>query len=299
MKDIKTANGTIVPRIGLGTFPFEGRIMADMVKSAMTIGYRLFDTADDYRGESGIGMAIKELCEEGSFKREDFFIQTKISDNNAHADEPLSGVYFNPHSRFMKRHTVEEIVREKVYNSLSELGTTYLDSLLIHYPFPDYSLDIWRVMISLKEEGLVRYIGVSNFHERHIEKLIKETKVQPEINECYASPIGIKQSLVDYCSSHGCQFMTYSPLMDLAAGRIDSSAIQPLAEKYGKSIAQIIIRWNIDRGCIPLPKSKNPKRLLENFNAFDFSLTEEEVEYISSLNKDYQYLVESKICPGL
>lgn len=299
MKKLSTANGSIIPQIGLGTFPFEGRVMADMVKNAMKVGYRLFDTADDYRGESGIGLAIKEMLNEGTYKREDVFIQTKISDNNAHADEPLSGVYFNQYSKFMQRHSVEELVREKVHNSLTELGTTYLDSLLIHYPFPDYLVDIWRIMIDLKHEGIVRYIGVSNFHIRHIEKLIMETGVAPEINECYASPIGTKQELVDYCSNSNCLFMTYSPLMDMAAGRIDAMKLRDLTIKYGKSEAQIILRWNIDRGCMPLPKTKNFKRLAENFNVFDFSLTKDEVSYVSSLNRDYQYLVESKICPGL
>lgn len=299
MNTLTTANGKQIPMIGLGTFPFEGEEMANMVKCAMQVGYRLFDTADDYRGEAGIGQAIKEIYEKGIFERKDMFIQTKISDNNAHLDEPLSGVYFNPNSKFMKRHSVEEIVREKVSSSLSELGTDYLDSLLIHYPFPDYMVEIWRVMISLKKEGIVRYIGVSNFHERHIDTLINETGVTPEINECYVSPIGIKQSLVDYCNHHNCLFVTYSPLMDLANNRIDVTMFEELKEKYNKSIAQIILRWNIERGCLPLPKTKNPSRLKENFDVFDFSLTKNEVDYVSSLNRDYQYLVESKICPGL
>jgi diketogulonate reductase-like aldo/keto reductase len=299
MRFLTSYNEKPIPNVGLGTFPFQGRVMVDVVKEAVKIGYRLFDTADDYRGEPGLGVAIQELKKEGICTREDLFIQTKISDNNAHADEPLCGVYFNPNSKFMQRHSVEEIVREKVETSLHELGTSYIDSLLIHYPFPDYFVDIWKVMIDLKKEGVVRYIGVSNFHERHIENLINMTGVSPEINECYVSPIGIKQSIVDYCNSHNCFFMTYSPLMDLAANRIDTSKLSGLTRKYGKSDAQIILRWNIERGCMPLPKSKSPTRLAENFDVFDFSLTSDEVSLISSFNKDYQYLVESKICPGL
>lgn len=299
MIKLKTANGKEIPQIGLGTFPFQGRVMADMVKNAVKEGYRLFDTADDYRGESGIGLAIKELQGEGVFKRGDFFIQTKISDNNAHADEPLSGVYFNKNSKFMKRHSAEELVREKIETSLRELRTDYIDSLLIHYPFPDYMVEIWETMITLKGEGKVRYIGVSNFHERHINKLIENTGVAPEINECYTSPIGTKQSLVGYCNAIGCLFMTYSPLMDLAANRIDVTKLEAIAKKHGKTAAQVILRWNLDRGCLPLPKTKNPKRLAENFDVFNFSLSEDEVETISLMNRDYQYLVESKICPGL
>jgi len=288
-----------IPYVGLGTFPFQGQQMAEIVKTSAQLGYRLFDTSDDYRGETGIGIAIKEMSEQGICKREDLFIQTKISDNNAYADEPLKGVYFNPKSSFMKRHSVDEIVREKVNTSLRELQTDYLDSLLIHYPFPDYFVEVWKVMISLKEEGVVRYIGVSNFHERHIEQLIKQTRVCPEINELYVSPIGTKQSLIDYCQQRDCLVVTYSPLMDVAANRIPQDKIQPLMDKYNKSLAQIILRWNIDRGCLPLPKSKNPQRLKDNFDIFDFNLTREEVQLISDLNYDYQYLVESKICPGI
>ena len=299
MITLKNKQGVIIPPIGLGTFPFQGKEMANMVEAAVKVGYRLFDTADDYRGESGIGFAVKELEADGVCCREDIFIQTKISDNNATANEPLKGIYFNPNSEFMQKHTAEEVVREKVAISLRELGTDYLDSLLIHYPFPGYIVDIWKTMIELKKEGVVRYIGVSNFHIEHIEKLIHNTGVCPEINECYTSPIGNKQNLVDYCNSHNCLFVTYSPLMDVAANRIPQERIAPIMQKYNKSLAQIILRWNLDRGCLPLPKTKNPVRLKENYDIFDFSLSEEEMKVISSLNYDFQYIVESKTCPGL
>ena len=290
--------GVEIPMIGLGTFPFQGRVMADMVFNASKIGYRLFDTADDYRGEFGIGLAVSELGSLG-LTREDLFLQTKISDNNAHADEPLIGVYFNEKSMFMKRHTAAEVVREKVSISLREMRTNYIDSLLIHYPYPAYYIDIWKEIIKLKEEGIVRYIGVSNFHERHIENLIHETGVCPEINEVYVSPIGTKQGIIDYCNEHNCLIMTYSPLMDLASDRIPLEPLKTIATKYSKSIAQIILRWNVERGCLPLPKSKKTNRLVENFQIWDFEITKEEVEEISALNKDYQYIVESKTCPGI
>ena len=227
MIELTNKLGEVIPQIGLGTYPFEGRVMADMVKVAAKTGYRLFDTADDYRGEPGIDIAVKELSDEG-FKREQLFLQTKISENNAHEDEPLKGIYFNPNSKFMQRHTVDEIVREKVSCSLRAMNTDYIDSLLIHYPFPDYIVDIWKTMIKMKEEGIVRYIGVSNFHERHIDKLISETGVTPEINEVYVSPIGIKQELVEYCVKHDILVMPYSPLMDVAHGRIPTEKLQPI-----------------------------------------------------------------------
>ena len=113
------------------------------------------------------------------------------------------------------------------------------------------------------------------------------------------SPIGIKQDIVDYCNKHNILVMPYSPLMDVAHGKIPTEKLQPIMSKYKKSLAQIVLRWNVERGCLPLPKTKNPIRLAENFNIFDFSLTEDEVKLISSLNIDNQYLVESKMCPGL
>lgn len=290
--------GERIPLIGLGTFPFQGRELTSMVKDAFHIGYRLFDTSDDYRGQPGIGMAVEEMTRVG-IPRERLFLQTKVSDICSHEDEPLKGIYFNPTSSLMKRHSVDEIVREKVDTSLRELRTTYLDSLLFHLPYPNYFIDIWRVMVELKKEGKVRYIGVSNCRERHIQMLIDKTGVAPEINQIYISPIGNKRGLVDYCHSISCLVMTYSPLMDVARQRIPIEPIRPLMEKYGKSIAQIVLRWNIQRGCLPLPRTKSIMRLKENFEVFDFELEKEDMEMIKALNYDYQYLVESKICPGL
>lgn len=299
MKKLYTANGKEVPMIGLGTFPLQGEQIADVLLQALNMGYQLIDTSDDYRGETGIGMAITRLRQQKRFCRGDLFIQTKISADYSYFPEPLAGIYFNKYSSFMKRHTVDEVVREKVSISLREMKTDYLDSLLIHLPYENYFLPIWNTMIQLKEEGKVRYLGVSNFHKRHIEILRKTTGVMPDINEIYVSPLGIKQDQIDYANENNIQIMTYSPLMDLHAGRIDESDLKPLMNKYNKSAAQIILRWNIERVCMPLPKTKSERRLKENFDIFDFQLNTKEVQLINNLNKDYQYLIESKICPGI
>lgn len=299
MNKLTAANNTKIAMVGLGTFPLLGNTLSRIVEKAINIGYQLIDTADDYRGETGIGDAIHKLTELKKIEREDVFIQTKISADNSHFPEPLSGVYFNKYSFFMRRHSVEEIVREKVSISLREMQTDYLDSLLIHLPYEDYFIPIWQTMIQLKEEGKIRYIGVSNFHKRHIEQLRKTTGVIPDINEIYVSPIGTKQDQLDYANENNIQIMTYSPLMDLQAGRIDTSYLQPLIKKYDKSAAQIILRWNIERGCIPLSKTKSEQRLKENFDVFDFQLTAKEIQLINNMNRDYQYLPESRICPGL
>ena len=298
MHKLTTANGHDVPMVGLGTYPLQGEAMASMALDAFKCGYRLIDTADDYRGETGLGLALSRLNNETGFRREDVFIQTKISQDNAYGDEPLEGVWFNKLSKYQNRHTVEEVVMDKVNISLRELQTDYIDSLFIHYPFPDYYEDIWDVMMRLKKEGKVRYIGVSNFHINHIEKL-KAIGECPSINQIYVSPLSIKQEDLEYSINSAIQLMTYSPLMDLVHGQLNDNILMSLAEKYRKTKHQVILRWNIDRGCMPLPRTTNPNRLLGNFDLFDFKLTEEEIKAISAMNRDLQILVESKQCPGL
>lgn len=299
MSEIRTASGTFIPPIGVGTFPLQGNALKNIIEEAIRIGYRLIDTADDYRGESGIGLGCLNSIKQGVVQREDLFIQSKISDNNAYNDDPLAGVFFNRNSSFMKRHSVEDIVRYKVEISLRELKTDYLDSLLIHAPLPGYNEEIWNAMIILKNEGKVRYIGVSNFQNGTISQMSEACEGEyPHINEIYISPLGTKQGQLDFAQQKRMVLMTYSPLMDIASGRLKEHNFLSLMNKYNKSLAQIVLRWNIDRGCIPLPKTSNIKRLSENFNILDFSLTHDEIAYISSMNKDYQYLVESRLSPG-
>lgn len=295
MEKLCTASGKPLSLVGLGTFPFQGEEMAKNMEQAVQLGYNVIDTADDYRGETGIGIAIKRA----SFKREDVFLQTKISNNTAYADEPLAGKFFNNYTPVMHRHTVDEIVREKVETSLHEMQTDYLDSVLIHYPYPDFYEAIWNTLIDLKKEGVIRYIGCSNFHIRHIEKLKRSSGVVPSINEIYMSPIGTKEDDVKFAAKNGILLMTYSPLMDITINKIPQEHFTGLMQKYNKSLAQIILRWNVDRGSIPLAKSKNLQRLADNINIGDFQLTQEEVSYISSLNRNNQILPESKICPGV
>jgi len=295
MIKLDTASGKPVSKVGLGTFPLQGEELARTWETAVSLGYNLIDTADDYRGETGIGISVAR----GSFKREDVFLQTKISNDTAYADEPLAGKFFNKYTDVMKKHTVDEIVREKVGVSLREMKTDYLDSVLIHYPYPDFYEEIWQTLVALQKEGVIRYIGCSNFHVRHIERLKETSGVVPAINEIYISPIGTKEEDVIYSAENGIQLMTYSPLMDIRIKKIPEAMFQLLMEKYGKSLSQIILRWNIDRGCIPLAKSQNPKRLAENIDIMDFQLTDEEVAQICSLNRNNQILPETKICPGL
>lgn len=292
--EIKTVSGKQIRKVGLGTFPFQGEMMANIIQDAVEAGYRLFDTADDYRGEIGIGMAMNRHF----VNRQDVFLQTKISNDTAYADEPLAGVYFNPLSKFMKRHTVSEIVNEKVHTSLRKMNTDYLDSVLIHYPYPGYYEEIWSCLQNLRDQGKIRFIGVSNFSIRHLE-VLRTMGESPSINEIYISPIGTKEEMVSYAIHNGIQIMTYSPLLDLTRNNLNNGILAKIGDRYGKSNSQIVLRWNIERGCIPLAKTKSKSRMMENMDVENFKLTQEEIEEISSMNRDFQILKESRICPGL
>ncbi len=294
MRELRTASGELVRKVGLGTFPFQGEEMASIIKQAVEIGYRLFDTADDYRGESGIGIAMNRY----SVNRQSVFLQTKISNDTAYADEPLAGVYFNPLSKFMSRHSVSEVVNEKVNASLRKMNTDYIDAVLIHYPYPGYYEEIWNCLRELRNQGKIRYIGVSNFSIRHIE-VLKTMGELPSINEIYVSPIGTKAEMISYAAQNEIQIMSYSPLMDLTRNNLNNVILTKIGERYGKTPSQIVLRWNIERGCIPLAKTKNKSRLIENMDVESFSLTHNEIEEISGMNRDFQILKESRICPGL
>ena len=294
MIQLKTKNGSLVPEVGLGTFG----MTAGAVSEAVKIGYKLIDTSDDYRNESMIGQQLELLYEEGVIEREDLFIQTKVSDDASFRDDPLNGVYFWKNSPFMQRHTVEEVMREKIQTSKRRLKTDYLDSVLLHFPYPDYYVEMWDVLCKIKDDENIRYIGVSNFSERHF-KTLSPSSDCPSINQTYFSPIGSRQEVCDYCNENGIQLMTYSPLKDLGYGRLDYQIIRELSLKYKKSPSQIVLRWNIERGSIPCPKSNNASRLKSNLDIFDFELTSDEVKMISSLNYNYQFLPESKYCPGI
>ena len=179
---------------------------------------------------------------------------------------------------------------------------TIVSKLYQYYPEVSPSVireDAIGFYTDLQKKGFIRYIGVSNFHIRHIEKIKRETGITPAINEIYMSPIGTKEEDVKYANDNNIQLMTYSPLMDIAINKVTESHFVDLMKKYNKTLAQIVLRWNVDRGSIPLAKSKNNKRMKDNIDICDLKLTDEEIAFISSLNRNNQILPESRICPGV
>ncbi len=258
------SNGVKIPCIGFGTWQVpDGDVAANSVKSALEAGYRHIDTAQGYGNEESVGRGVKE----SGVKREDIFLTTKLANNVRGYDMTIA--------------MVEE--------SLRRLGTRYADLFLIHWPKPTafkddwqrMNAESWRAFETLYQDGFIRAIGVSNFHAHHLDALMQTAKVAPMVNQIRLAPGDTQDEVVKDSRARGMLLEAYSPL---GVGRVfDVPEMKALAEKYGKSIAQIAIRWSLQRGYLPLPKSITPHRIHENTQVFDFELTEEDVQLIADL----------------
>ena len=260
----KLANGVGIPCIGFGTWQTpDGDVAVNSVRSAIEAGYRHIDTAQAYGNEASVGEGIRQ----SGIRREDLFITTKLWNMN--------------HSYKLAMSTFEE--------SMNKLGLDYLDLFLIHWPNPiafrdhweEANAESWKAMEELYEAGKIRAIGISNFRPHHIEALMKTAKIAPMVNQIRLCPGDTQDETVAYCRAQGMVLEAYSPL---GVGRIfEVPEMQQLAEKYGRSIAQICIRWSLQRGYLPLPKSVTPSRIQENLKVFDFELDEDDVQLIADL----------------
>jgi diketogulonate reductase-like aldo/keto reductase len=233
----------------------------DAVNAAFAAGYRSIDTAAMYENEAGVGDAIKDA----GLPREDIFITTKLN-NNAHGyDEAL--------------HAFEE--------SRQKLGLDYLDLYLIHWPLPaqDRYVDTWKAFVKLQQDGLVRSIGVSNFQPAHLERIIDATGVTPALDQVECHPYLTQQPLRQFDAKHSIATEAWSPIAQ-GGDLLKDPVITALADKYGKSPAQIVIRWHLDIGNVVIPKSVTPKRIRENIDVFDFELDGDDVAAVDDLNKD-------------
>ncbi len=291
----KLNNGVEIPSVGMGTYPLKGESLTKAIVAATSRGYRAFDTAKAYGNEVSLGNALQESYRINRLKRSDVFITSKIGENLNHGI-PDGKLFYATYPN--EKRDITGIVSNQLDEILMNLRTDYLDLLLIHWPFPDYFLDVWKAIEGEYRAGRVRAIGVSNFHERHIQKIIDSGTIVPMVNQYELHPLNTKKALLDYCQKLKIQVQAYSPLAVMNKKLISAPILKKLAYKYKKSIPQIILRWNIEQGVIPIPKSGNSVRLQENINIFDFELTHEDINGIDLLNKNYTGLVESRYCPG-
>ncbi|MBQ6782098.1 MAG: aldo/keto reductase [Treponema sp.] len=262
------ANGVQIPCIGFGTWQSEdGDEAYNAVKTALQNGYRHIDTATAYGNEKSVGAAIKDFCKENNVRREDLFITTKLW-NDDHGYEATQAA---------------------IKKSLQLLGVSYVDLYLIHWPNPikfrdcwaQKNAESWKAMEEAYKAGQLRAIGISNFYGRHITELMKTATIAPMVNQIKLCPGQTQDALVDYCRRANMVLEAYSPLG--TGGIFSNPFMRELAQKYDRSIAQICIRWSLQQGYLPLPKSVTPKRIAENTRVFDFELEEADCKAIGEL----------------
>jgi diketogulonate reductase-like aldo/keto reductase len=254
-------NGVKMPWFGLGVWRVEaGAQVEDAVKSALANGYRSLDTAAIYGNEEGVGRGIKE----SGVPREEIFVTTKVWNANQGYESTLAA--FD--------------------ESLEKLGLDYLDLYLIHWPKEGKYKDTWRAMEKLYKDGRVRAIGVSNFHVHHLQDLLADAEVVPAVNQVEYHPLLNQTELLAFCREHKIQLEAWSPLMQ---GNLDLPILAQLAQKYGKSPAQIVLRWDLQNEVVTIPKSITPSRIQENAQVFDFELSAEDMAALGALNQNKRF----------
>ncbi|TGL87213.1 aldo/keto reductase [Leptospira congkakensis] len=257
---LKSNQSVSVPQLGLGVWKSRPKECFEAVKSALSLGYRHIDTAAIYGNEADVGAAIKE----SGVARSDIFLVTKLWNADQGYDSALRAIDV----------------------SLSKLGTDYVDMYLIHFPVSGKRNDSWKALEKIKSEGKTKSIGVSNFMVSHLEELLKETGTIPAMNQVEYHPFLQDAELKEYCAKKGILIEAYSPLAH--GQKLEDPRITQIANHYQKSNAQILIRWSLQAGHVVIPKSKNPIRIKENADVFDFVLSEADMKEISSWNENFR-----------
>ena len=277
MQKIKFHNGVEMPPIIMSTNWMDYPTMKRVVTAGLKIGYRAFDTARDYGNEHIVGQVLKECLQELGIKREEIFITTKIGNGQQRLGN----------------------IEEQIDISLHNLQTDYVDCWLMHWPYPDYFVDTYHKMEKVYKTGKVKAIGMANFHVRHFEQLWKEGfDIAPHCVQFEHHPMRTADDILEFCRSHNIAVQAYSPLCRMIDAIKKSSILNEIANKKGKTIGQVILRWHYQHQSVPCFKSLKPKRLAENFDIWDVERTQEEMIAINSMDCDYKYHLESASCPG-
>ncbi|WP_010493774.1 aldo/keto reductase [Paenibacillus elgii] len=254
-------NGVRMPWLGLGVWKTkEGDEVVQAVQHALEAGYRSIDTAAVYGNEAGVGQAIQA----SSIPRDQLFVTTKVWNADQGYDSTLRAF--------------EE--------SRRKLQLEVIDLYLIHWPGKDKYKETWKALEKLYKDGLVRAIGVSNFKVHHLEDLLQDSEIVPAVNQVEFHPLLVQQELRTFCKEHKIQLEAWSPLMQ---GNLDLPLLSELAGKYGKTPAQIILRWDLQHGVVTIPKSIRESRIRENIDVFDFTLSDEDMARLDGLNQDRRF----------
>jgi 2,5-diketo-D-gluconate reductase A len=256
---ISMSGGAQIPRYGYGTFRIDdGSDVRAGVETALETGYRLLDTAVGYNNETGVGQAIKV----SGVARSDIFLTSKTWEHGYDA------------------------VRRNLNESLERLGTDYLDLYLLHWPRPqvDLYVESWQALLDARSEGLLRSAGVSNFTIEHLARCEAETGTAPELNQVELHPYFSQPELRAWHDEHGVVTESWGPLGLRAGGLFDEPAVKAVAEAHGRTPAQVVLRWNLQRGNVVIPKSVTPERIRENWEVLDFTLTDKDLAEIDALD---------------
>lgn len=258
---VELAHGAAMPLLGLGTWPMDDAEAERVIAEAVGLGYRLVDTAENYKNERGVGLGLKA----SGAAREDLFVTSKFN-------REWHGV---------------DLAAEACERSLDRLGLDYLDMLLIHWPNPQHGkyIEAWEGLVRLLETGRVKAIGTSNFKPGHLDRIIEATGVIPDVNQIQLSPLTTRLEARAYHKERGIVTQSWSPIGGQGGEVRNEPKVLQLAEKYGKTPVQVVLRWHLDLGLAVVPKSSDPERLAQNLDVFDFTLDPDDVMALSALDQ--------------
>lgn len=267
-RSVPLAGGTQIPLVGLGTWPMDDAESARVVADAIAAGYRHVDTAENYANERGVGQGVRD----SGVDRSEMWVTTKFN------------------------RAWHGCVADGVQRNLERLGLDYADLVLIHWPNPDQDryIEAWEGLIALREQGIVRAIGTSNFKPTHIDRLITETGVAPEVNQVELHPYLVRAEERAYHAAHGIVTTAWSPL-GRGNGLLTEPLVVGLAARYGVTSAQVVLAWDVALGLVTVPKSSDPTRLRQNLDIFDIPLTDADVAAIAALTAEGIVAVDSDV----
>jgi len=263
--------GADIPVLGLGTSPLRGAESTTQVRTAIEAGYRLIDTAENYHNEDAVGQGIRD----SGIDRSELFLTTKF--NRAW-------------------HSVDG-VRQAYEASLERLGVDYVDLLLVHWPNPDQDryVEALRGLEAVRADGGLRAIGTSNFKPAHLQRVLEETGIEPDVNQIQLSPYSTRTDSRRYHDEHQIQTESWSPLGASSDELRNDPVITAIAKAHGKSATQVVLRWHVQLGLVAIPRSGNAGRIAENIDLFDFELTESEMSTISALDRGDTEVTDSDV----
>jgi 2,5-diketo-D-gluconate reductase A len=258
--NVRLNNGVDIPQLGFGVFQVKPRDTVEAVSTALEIGYRHFDTAEMYGNEKEVGQAVAR----SGIDRSEVFVTSKLNNN---------------------QHTFDDALRA-FDQTLSALDMEHIDLFLIHWPLPTVNdfVERWKALERVYAEGRTRAIGVSNFEDHHLQRLFEETEIVPAVNQIELHPYFAQNELLAFDTEHGIATEAWAPLVQGAV--LDDETVLDVARACGRTAAQVVLRWHVQRGSIVFPKSVTPKRIQENFEIFDFELSDADMKRISALDRD-------------